>query len=74
MVFSLLGKVSVMSCLPCIAGVNNFMHNCSEKLDKENSGKLDTDNCLCCGEIQIFTFASAQTSGADLCSHAGSDG
>lgn len=37
------------------------MHNCSEK--------LDTENCLCCEEMQTFNFVSAWASGMGLLSH-----
>lgn len=51
--------------IPYIAGVNSFMHNCSEK--------LDTDGCLHCKEIQTFNFVSAWASGIGLLSHVGND-
>ena len=43
--------------------MNTFMHNCSEK--------LDTDNCLCCEEIQMFNFVSVWASGIALLSLVG---
>lgn len=43
--------------------MNSFMHNCSEK--------LDTDDCLCCEETQMFHFVSAWASGIVLLNHVG---
>lgn len=51
--------------IPQVAGVNTFMHNCSEK--------LETDNCLCCKEIQTLNFISVWASGIGLLSHVGND-